>query len=66
MNDEGCFGECDFFCFYNCTCYCDLLNHDTSGIKSQVNFLTNCQILLSIRRNMLTKQKKTLTLDQTV
>lgn len=41
-----------------------MLNHDTPGIKSQVIFLTNCQILLSIRLNMLTKQKKNLTLDQ--
>ena len=41
-----------------------MLNHDTPGIKSHVIFLTNCQILLSIRLNMLNKQKKNLTLDQ--
>ena len=41
-----------------------VINHDTPGIKCHVIFLTNCQILLSIRLNMLTKQKKNLTLDQ--
>ena len=41
-----------------------MLNHDNPGIKSHVIFLTNCQILLSIRLNMLNKQKKNLTLDQ--
>lgn len=41
-----------------------MLNHDTPGIKCQVIFLKNCQILLSIRLNMLTKQNKNLTLDQ--
>ena len=41
-----------------------VINHDAPGIKCQVIFLTNCQILLSIRLNMLTKQKKNLTLDQ--
>lgn len=39
-------------------------NHDKSGIKSQVTFLINCQILLSIRLIMLTKKKEDLTLDQ--
>ena len=42
-----------------------MLNHDTPKINSRkIFFLTNCQILLSIRLNMLTKQKKNLTLDQ--
>ena len=37
-----------------------MLNHDTPKIKSRkiFFFLTNCQILLSIRLNMLTKQKR--------
>lgn len=41
-----------------------MLNHDTPGIKFPKIFLTNGQILLLIRLNMLTKQKKNLTLDQ--
>lgn len=41
-----------------------MLNHDTPGIKSQVIFLINCQIRLSIQLITLTKKKKNLALDQ--